>query len=93
MSRPFNTPDAFRAIADPTRRKMLLLLRQSPRTPTELFDFFQLSQPSISQHLRTLRLAGLIQQRRRGTKRVYRLAPYHLHSVAAWLKQILPGRT
>jgi DNA-binding transcriptional ArsR family regulator len=89
MSRPFNTPDVFRAVSDPTRRQMLLLLRKRDLTPTELLQSFQLSPAAISQHLRTLRLAGLVVQSRRGKGRVYRIAPSPLRAISVWLAQAL----
>ena len=89
MSRPFNTPDVFRALADPTRRQMLLLLRKRDRSPNELRQAFQLSQPAISQHLRTLRMAGLVAQRRQGKGRVYRIVQHPLRAVSFWLSQAL----
>jgi len=88
MSRPFNAPDVYRAIADPSRRRILELLHQSDRSPGELLPFFRLSKPSLSQHLRTLRLAGLIRERRRGKGRPYIAAPQALRVVATWVLKL-----
>ena len=84
MSRPFNAPDTFRAIADPTRRRILDLLRTADRSPGDLAGQFRLSRPSISQHLRTLRLAGLVREQRRGKGLVYSLASNPMQAVFRW---------
>ena len=76
--------DAFRAIADPTRRAMLDLLHQADRSVTELAGPFRMSQPAISQHLRVLRKAGLVSPRPAGRQRLYHLNPAPLHAVYAW---------
>ena len=68
---------------------MLLLLRKRDRSPNELRQAFQLSQPAISQHLRTLRMAGLVAQRRQGKGRVYRIVQHPLRAVSFWLSQAL----
>lgn len=91
MSRPFNAPDVFRAIADPHRRKMILLLRKSDLSPGELTQYFKLSRPAIAQHLRTLRLAGLIKQRRRGKGLIYSILPHRLSAVSKFVSQAIGG--
>jgi DNA-binding transcriptional ArsR family regulator len=87
--------DVFRAIADPTRRRMLDLLRDSERSVSELAEPFHMSQPAISQHLRVLELAGLVRARRVGRTRLYRLEPEPLEEVADWAlhyARMWPGR-
>lgn len=76
--------DVFRAIADPTRRRMLDLLLASERSVSELGASFDISQPAVSQHLRVLELAGLVRARRVGRTRLYRLEPGPLEEVADW---------
>ena len=66
MVRPHNAPDPFRAVAHPVRRKMLELLRQRPRTVAELAQPFHLRLSTITEHVRALRVAGLITYRQRG---------------------------
>lgn len=76
----------FRAIADPTRRRILGLLRQRPHTVGELADNFQSSRPAISKHLRQLRLAGLVIAHARGTANVCQLNAQPLRAVNDWLR-------
>lgn len=76
----------FRAIADPTRRRILGLLRQRPHTVGELAGNFRTSRPAISKHLRLLRLAGLVATQQRGTASVCHLSARPLRSVNDWLQ-------
>lgn len=76
----------FRALADPTRRRILGLLRGGRRSVGELAGNFKTSRPAISKHLRVLRAAGLVVARRRGTARICELNPQPLRTVDAWLQ-------
>lgn len=76
----------FRAIADPTRREILRLLRGGQHTVGQLASNFPTSRPAISKHLRVLRSAGLIETRERGTARLCELNPKPLRAVHDWLK-------
>lgn len=76
--------NVFRAVSDPTRRQILELLRERDCTVTELTGPFDISQPAVSQHLRVLREAGLVQVRKEGRHRVYRLDPLPLQAVFDW---------
>ena len=76
----------FRAIADPTRRKILSLLRGRRRTVGEIAENFRTSRPAISKHLRLLRSAGLVISRRDGTSRICELNAKPLQAVNEWLK-------
>jgi DNA-binding transcriptional ArsR family regulator len=76
----------FRAIADPTRRKILSLLRGRRRTVGEIAENFRTSRPAISKHLRLLRSAGLVVSRREGTSRICELNAKPLRAVNEWLK-------
>jgi DNA-binding transcriptional ArsR family regulator len=87
MSRRPASSDPFRAIADPTRRAVLDLLRDGERPVRELAQSFRMTQPSLSQHLRVLRDAGLVRQRPSGRERVYRIQPQTLKPVAQWIAQ------
>lgn len=62
---------AFKALADPTRRKILTLLGERERTVNEVCEHFAISQPAISRHLAVLREAGLVSAERRGQSVVY----------------------
>ena len=79
-------PDVFRAVSDPTRRQMLELLRVRDRTVTELAEPFAMTQPAVSQHLRVLREAGLVNVRKEGRHRVYHLDPLPLQEVFDWVQ-------
>ena len=63
----------FKALADPTRRKVLELLRQRPMAAGELADHFPVSRPTMSAHFTVLREADLIEARRIGTSIIYQL--------------------
>jgi DNA-binding transcriptional ArsR family regulator len=76
----------FRAIADPTRREILGLLRHGRRTVGEIAGNFPTSRPAISRHLRVLRSAGLVVARRDGTARVCELNAAPLRTVDDWLR-------
>jgi DNA-binding transcriptional ArsR family regulator len=76
---------AFRAIADPTRREILSLLRGGPHTVGEIAVNFRTSRPAISKHLRLLRSAGLVVTRKDGTARICRLNAKPLRAVSTWL--------
>lgn len=65
--------DVFRALADPTRRRVLQLLKQGPRTAGELADEFDVSKPTMSAHFSVLVAAGLLQAERNGRSIIYRL--------------------
>jgi len=76
---------AFGAIADPTRRAILDLLRAGELTAGKLADNFPVSRPAVSKHMRVLRHAGLIRERREAQSRYYALDPERLAEVDAWL--------
>jgi len=90
MSRPINGDDVFRAVAHPTRRRILEMLRQRERTMGEIAVEFRLSLPSVSNHLRVLRQARLVTQRRAGNRRLYRLQSGKLRSISTWLDRLNP---
>jgi DNA-binding transcriptional ArsR family regulator len=79
------TDTTWSALADPTRRALLDLLRQRPRSVNELVDALAMSQPSASKHLRVLRGAGLVQVRRDAQRRIYAVAPEPLSGIDTWL--------
>lgn len=76
--------DVFRAIADPTRRALLDLLRTGDRTVNELAEPFDMSRPAISQHLRLLLESRLVAVRKEGRQRRYRLNGAAISRVARW---------
>jgi DNA-binding transcriptional ArsR family regulator len=76
---------AFSALADPTRRAVLDLLRQGKLPAGRIATAFPVSRPAISKHLRVLRRARLVEERREGRQRIYRLNPGPLRAVDKWL--------
>ena len=86
MSRALAHHDVFRAVADPTRRALLDRLRAGPAPVNALADEFEQSRPAISKHLRVLRDARLVAERRSGRERVYELRPVPLQQIAGWVE-------
>jgi DNA-binding transcriptional ArsR family regulator len=82
------TSSPFAALADPTRRSVLKLLRSGSKTAGEIADAFHLTSPTMSHHLRVLRSAGLVRSERRGTSIVYTLQSNVLEDVAAELLEL-----
>lgn len=83
-----STLDAvFAALADRTRRRLLDRLRTTEETAGALASGFAVSRPAISRHLRVLRAAALVRERRRGRERVYTLAPERFEQVTVWLDE------
>jgi DNA-binding transcriptional ArsR family regulator len=76
----------FEVVAEPTRRRILDLLRERSRPVGELVELFGLSQPLVSKHLRVLRDAGLVRVRQDAQRRWYELRPEPLVEVDAWLE-------
>jgi DNA-binding transcriptional ArsR family regulator len=71
-----NTNGVFlEALGDPTRRQIFESLKAGPRSVGELADGLPVSRPAVSQHLRVLKEAGLVSDRKDGTRRVYRIDP------------------
>lgn len=77
--------DVFKAVADPTRRRILDLLARKPRTVAELVHEFSISQPAVSQHLAVLRKARLVAADVEGQRRRYRVTPAPLQELAQWV--------
>ena len=77
--------DVFRAIADPTRRAILDRLREGSAPVNDLALGFRMTRPAISKHLRVLREAELVRERKHGRQRIYELEPTPLRDVSAWL--------
>jgi DNA-binding transcriptional ArsR family regulator len=76
---------AVEAIAQPTRRRILDLLREGERPVGELVDRLAISQPAVSKHLRVLREVGLVGVRSDAQRRLYRVRPEPLEELDAWL--------
>ncbi len=82
----YSSEAAFSALADPTRRAVLDLLRAGTRPAGEIARAFPVSRPAISKHLKILRRAHLVEERREGRHRMYQLNPEPLKAVDSWLE-------
>src|SRR5579863_8442346 len=80
------TETAFQALADPTRRAVLDLLRRGSQPAGQIASAFPVSRPAISKHLRLLRRAHLVREHREGRHRVYQLNPEPLQAVDSWIE-------
>ena len=78
--------DAFAALAEPRRREILRLVSAAELPAGEIARRFEVTRPAISQHLRVLREAGLVTERRSGTRRLYRARPETLADLRAYLE-------
>jgi DNA-binding transcriptional ArsR family regulator len=76
---------ALRAIAEPRRRQILELVRVRELSAGEIAAQFEVTRPAISQHLGVLKEAGLVDERRNGTRRLYRARPQGLTELKAFL--------
>lgn len=79
------TMTVFEVLAEPHRRRILELLRDGEQPAGTLVDQLELAQPTVSQHLRILREAGLVAVRPDAQRRLYRLRPERLEEVHQWL--------
>src|SRR6201981_4263801 len=86
-SRPRNPEVTFQALADPTRRPSLDLLRRGSQPAGQIASAFPVSRPAISKHLRPLRRAHLVREHREGRHRVSQLNPEPLRAVDSWIEQ------
>ena len=87
MPRRAAASDVFLAVADPTRRSILDRLRRGDAHVNELASGFRVSRPAISRHLRVLRRARLVRERREGRQRIYQLEADRLEQVARWTEE------
>jgi len=78
---------ALRAIAEPRRRQILRLVRDVEMSAGEIASHFEVTRSAVSQHLRVLKDAGLVSERRQGTRRIYRIRPEGL----AELREFIDG--
>jgi DNA-binding transcriptional ArsR family regulator len=81
----------FKAMSDPTRRKIIELLKEGPKTAGDIADHFSHAQPTISRHLNVLKNAHLIVNQREGTFIIYRLNTTILQEWLAWLIEHFGG--
>src|ERR1051326_5494537 len=77
---------ALKAIAEPRRRRILTLVREDELSAGEIASHFEVTRPAVSQHLNVLKEAGLVSERRDGTRRLYRARPEGLTELKAFLE-------
>ena len=77
----------FAALSNPTRQHIMLTLKDRPRTVREMTDAFDVSQPVVSQHLKILKDAGLVDAKAKGTRRIYHVNPQGLLSLKTYLEK------
>jgi DNA-binding transcriptional ArsR family regulator len=77
---------AIAALADPTRRTVLESLRTGPRSVGEIAEDLPVSRPAVSQHLRVLKGAGLVSDRKEGTRRLYSVDPSGLEQLRTYVE-------
>ena len=80
---------ALKAIAEPRRREILRLVWDAELSAGEIASHFEVTRPAISQHLRVLKEAGLVDERRDGTRRIYRARPDGLEGLREFLAGFL----
>jgi DNA-binding transcriptional ArsR family regulator len=78
---------ALKAIAAPTRRRILTLVRDDELSAGEIASHFDVTRPAVSQHLNVLKEAGLVSERRNGTRRLYRARPEGLTELKDFLEE------
>jgi DNA-binding transcriptional ArsR family regulator len=84
--------EVFEAIAQPKRREILRMLAGGEQPATVIAANFAVTQPAISQHLKVLKNAGLVNERRDGTRRLYSVRAEGLGDLHGFLADVLPGR-
>ena len=80
--------NAFAALADPTRRRIVETLSAGPKSVSRIADSLPVSRPAVSQHLAVLADAGLVVARPEGTRRIYALRPAGAEPIRTWLDNI-----
>ena len=81
--------DAYKALSDPTRRKILELLQEKPLNAGEIADYFQITKPSISHHLSILKNSGLIIDERQGQNIVYSIDMTVFQDMMKWFMNFM----
>jgi DNA-binding transcriptional ArsR family regulator len=83
--------EVFEAIAEPKRREIVRLLAGGERSAGEIASRFSVTQPAISQHLKVLKEAGLVGERRDGNRRIYSVRSEGLDDINTFLAEVLPA--
>lgn len=82
---------ALKAIAEPRRRQILRLVRDGEMTAGDIASHFDVTRSAVSQHLRVLKDAGLLNERREGTRRIYRIRPGGMDDLRAFIGEFWDG--
>jgi DNA-binding transcriptional ArsR family regulator len=86
-----NADAALRALAEPQRRRVLTVVGDRELSAGEIAEHFDITHQAVSQHLRVLKDAGLLSERREGTRRLYAVRPEAIESVRAFLDELWPS--
>lgn len=81
--------DVFAVLADPTRRRLVEVLRDGEHSVNELVAAVDIAQPGVSRHLRILNEAGFVRVRASGQRRLYSLRPEPLRELEAWMRRFV----
>ena len=88
---PVDADAVLRALAEPQRRRILQLVRDGEHPAGEIADHFDITPQAVSQHLRVLKDAGLLTERREGTRRLYAICPEALESLREFVDGLWPS--
>ena len=88
---PADTDAIMRALAEPQRRRIVQLVRDGERPAGEIAEHFAITPQAVSQHLRVLKDAGVLRERREGTRRLYALRPEAVESLRAFVEDLWPA--
>ena len=86
-----STDAVLRALAEPQRRRILTVVRDGELPAGAIAEHFDITHQAVSQHLRVLKDAGLLRERREGTRRLYAIRPEAIESVRAFLDDLWPS--
>jgi DNA-binding transcriptional ArsR family regulator len=86
-----STDAVLRALAEPQRRRILAVVRDRELPAGEIAEHFDITHQAVSQHLRVLKDAGVLQERREGTRRLYAIRPEAIEPVRAFLDELWPA--
>jgi DNA-binding transcriptional ArsR family regulator len=86
-----STDAVLRALAEPQRRRILTLVRDGELPAGEIAEQFAITPQAVSQHIRVLKDAGLLSERRQGTRRLYAIRPGAIQPVRAFLDELWPA--
>jgi DNA-binding transcriptional ArsR family regulator len=86
-----STDAVLRALAEPQRRRILAVVRDRELPAGEIAEHFDITHQAVSQHLRVLKDAGVLQERRDGTRRLYAIRPEAIEPVRAFLDELWPA--